>query len=116
MIEISIRRMDILSCDDLGHQSQERQGVRPPNEVWDADKSESGNCRHGRAGMQPFGSANPSKAIAFCVALYAVAVGGTAQAQVAQAQVAEGQGTWTTKTPVPVGRTEVPGVTVNGRI
>src|SRR5215472_8422642 len=72
--------------------------------------------KSGRAGMQPFSSANPSKAIAFCVALYAVAVGGTAQAQVAQAQVAEGQGTWTTKTPVPVGRTEVPGVAVNGKI
>ena len=61
--------------------------------------------------MQPFSSANPSKAVAFCVALYSVAVGGAAQAQ-----VAEGQGTWTTRTPVPVGRTEVPGVTVNGKI
>ena len=60
--------------------------------------------------MQRFSLANGPVALAFCVALNAL-VGGTAQAQ-----VAEGQGTWTVKAPVPVGRTEVPGVTVNGKI
>ena len=60
--------------------------------------------------MQRFSLANGPVALAFCVALNAL-VGGTAQAQ-----VAEGQGTWTVKAPVPIGRTEVPGVTVNGKI
>jgi len=61
--------------------------------------------------MPTFSLAGAPKAVAFCIALCALAV-----SEPLQAQVSEGQGTWTTKTPVPVGRTEVPGVAVNGRI
>jgi N-acetylneuraminic acid mutarotase len=61
--------------------------------------------------MQPFRATGARKATALCVALYALVA-----ARDVQAQVSEGQGTWIVKTPVPVGRTEVPGVALNGKI